>query len=142
LSFIANNFGSYDWIFFCDDDTFVNTEYLENEEFDENYIYGLVITGQWPFDKELPFCSGGAGYLISKKNLIKLVENIYFPGTGTSDVSLGYIAKKANISFINDDRFKSQKPHFYNMDKNDVKKYFTFHYLKTKQEQLELLNLV
>ena len=131
----------YDWFFFCDDDTFVNTKYLENTKFDENFIHGSVITGCWPYDKNLEYCSGGAGYLISKNILIKIYENLFNSNTGFSDVSLGYIAKKCKIPFLNDDRFRSQNPSFFNTKDDEIKNFFTFHYVKTKDDQTKLLNL-
>jgi hypothetical protein len=142
LILLTEKFSSYDWFFFCDDDTFVNTEKLESTIFDEKYIHGYVITGQWPHDTTLPFCSGGAGYLIHKKNLLKMVENIYVPNTGTSDVSFGYIAKKSNLEFLNNNKFRSQHPSFFNIKDNEIKNYITFHYIKTKEHQIQLTNLL
>jgi len=139
---LVNNLNTkYDWFFFCDDDTFVNTEYLENTKFDENFIHGSIITGCWPHDKNLEYCSGGAGYLISKNILIKIYENLFNSNTGFSDVSLVYIAKKCNIPFLNDDRFRSQNPSFFNIKDIEIKNFFTFHYVKTKDDQIKLLNL-
>lgn len=142
LPLVNKMFSEYDWFFFCDDDTFVNTEYLEKTKFDENFIHGSDITGCWSNDKTLKYCSGGAGYLVSKKNLIKIVQNIFEINSGFSDVSLGIIAKKCNIDFLNDDRFKSQAPNFYNIDDEKINNYFTFHYIRTKDEQNRLLNLI
>jgi hypothetical protein len=142
LLLVANSFYDYDWFFFCDDDTFVNTKNLENSLFDINLIHGSIITGCWPRDKNLIYCSGGAGYLISKNILLKIVQNMINATTGFSDVSLGIIAEKANIKFLDNEKFKSQNQDFFKIEDKDVKNYFTFHYVKTKEDQLRLLNLV
>jgi hypothetical protein len=141
LFLIKQKFNNYDWFFFCDDDTFVNTEKLENSNFDKYFIHGSVLTGLWPKDKNLPFCSGGAGYLIAKENLFKMIDNFFIPNTGTSDVSFGLIAQKSNLKFLNDKRFNSQAPEFYNIKEEEIKDYITFHYIKTKEQQLKLINL-
>jgi hypothetical protein len=141
LLLIKEKFNTYDWFFFCDDDTFVNTRNLENENFDENFIHGSILTGCWPHDTNLPFCSGGGGYLISKENLFKMVENIFIPNTGASDVSFGIIAKKCNLYFLNNEKFNSQAPEFYSDKEDKLKNFTTFHYIKTKEHHLELLKL-
>lgn len=142
LPLIKEKFNNYDWFFFCDDDTFVNTENLENENFDKNFIHGSLLTGHWPQDKNLPYCSGGAGYLISKENLFKMIENIFITHTGYSDVCFGMIAKKCNLNFLNNEKFNSQAPEFYSNKEDKLKNFFTFHYIKTKEHQLQLLKLV
>ncbi len=141
ITLIKEKFASYDWFFFCDDDTFVNTKNLENENFDKNFIHGYVITGEWPHDVTLPFCSGGAGYLVSKENLFKIAENIFIPHTGTSDVSFGVIVKNCNLYFLNNEKFNSQAPEFYENKEDKLKNFITFHYIKTKEHQLQLLEL-
>lgn len=141
FSLVNELYTQYDWFFFCDDDTFVNTEHLENANFDENFIHGSIITGCWQNDKSLEYCSGGAGYLISKNILIKICKNLYNSNTGFADVSLGYVAKKCKIPFLNDDRFRSQNPSFFNIKDSKIKNFFTFHYIKAKEDQIRLLNL-
>ena len=49
FQYIRDNNLSYDWYFFCDDDTFVNTNLLivDLETFDENCVTGYDNHGSW-----------------------------------------------------------------------------------------------
>jgi hypothetical protein len=125
----------YEWFFFCDDDTFVNTNKLDEEllNFDSNYVHGSVIKC-WGADPTLSYCSGGAGYLINYKLLEKIIIGLRNHKTGYSDVSLGISLRDMNIKNINSSLFNSQPPSNYNYDINDIKNYISFHYIKTKDE--------
>lgn len=63
----------FDWIFFCDDDTFVFPRRLEAflEAYDRNDLY---FVGRQGDHKGMPFMSGGAGFAISKALYEALVE--------------------------------------------------------------------
>jgi len=97
----------FDWFFFCDDDTFVNTNLLESKitDFDPKKITGHLLRGTWPFDKSLNYCSGGAGYLVHKSNVEVISKNIELLNTGYSDVTLGIFCRERGIDFNHDDRF-------------------------------------
>lgn len=129
---IENDF-QYEWFFFCDDDTFVNTKKVENEFhiFDETKINGSVLDGTWEKDRTLKYCSGGAGYLIKKELLSKISESIKSGSSGYSDVTLGLCAKELGIEFSNIEGFNSQNPKFYTRENETIKDMFTYHYINS-----------
>ena len=134
-----NNNYDYEWFFFCDDDTFVNTTKLENslDTFDPNFVNGSVINS-WASDFSLSYCSGGAGYLINRNLLGKI--NLKNHKTGWSDVSLGLSLRESKIESLNSTLFNSQPPEFYNIEINDVKNYISFHYIKTEDKMKTMLD--
>jgi len=131
IKYLVENNYQYEWFFFCDDDTFVNTKNLENnlDLFDKDKINGSVLKDTWLQDRSLVYCSGGAGYLIHK-TLLPIISKTIKLGSGYSDVSLGICAKELNIELINHDGFKSQPPDFYKVEKTLIKDIYTFHYIK------------
>jgi hypothetical protein len=130
----------FDWYMFCDDDTFVNTKKLDEiiKDLDAECIHGSVITGCWPQDISLQYCSGGAGYLIHKNVLRKLASQIEVKHTDYSDVTLGLYLRDMGIKCQNDDGFRSQNPQFYGIPNDQVHNYVSFHYIKTPQEMARL----
>lgn len=135
----SNNY-DYDWFLFCDDDTFINTNKLENnlDNFNPNFVIGSVINS-WASDFSLNYCSGGAGYLINVNLLKKINLNIKNHLTGWSDVSLGLSLREANIGVLNSTLFNSQSPEFYNIKINDINNYISFHYIKTEDKMKIML---
>jgi hypothetical protein len=131
IKYLIENDYQYEWFFFCDDDTFVNTKNLESkiESFNKEKISGYILNNTWARDKDLVYCSGGAGYLIHKSILTKLSETIKMTGSGYSDVSLGICARDLGIEFENYDEFKSQSPDYYKVELSLIKDIFTFHYV-------------
>ena len=131
IKYLVEHDYQYEWFFFCDDDTFVNTKNLENnlDLFDKDKINGSVLKDTWLQDRSLVYCSGGAGYLIHK-TLLPIISKTIKLGSGYSDVSLGICAKELNIGLINHDGFKSQPPDFYKVEKTLIKDIYTFHYIK------------
>ena len=131
---IKNDF-QYEWFFFCDDDTFVNTKKLENDLSNFNFtkINGCVLSGTWSQDKTLRYCSGGAGYLISNSLLKKFSNLTKIKSSGYSDVTLGIYAKEHNIEFENNDKFRSQKPNHYGLENHSVNDFYTFHYVLSEE---------
>ena len=131
IKYLVEHDYQYEWFFFCDDDTFVNTKNLENnlDLFDKDKINGSVLKDTWLQDRSLVYCSGGAGYLIHK-TLLPIISKTIKLGSGYSDVSLGICAKELNIGLINHDEFKSQPPDFYKVEKTLIKDIYTFHYIK------------
>jgi hypothetical protein len=140
FNIINTYYGNYEWFFFCDNDTFVNTKLLfeKIDEFDENYIYGQVIN-TWPQDKTLHYLSGGAGFLISGKLIDTLNKDIEILGTNYSDVTFGKYIRENNLKMKHSELFKSQLPEYYNIE--NIKDYITFHYVKTYDKMLELQNI-
>lgn len=125
----------YEWVIFTDDDTFVNTKLLKNNlhTFDENFVYGRTIN-TWAPDWSLRYMSGGAGFLMSTK-LIKLIKGkVKYLATGFGDVTLGIYFRENKIDIIHNELFKSHPPAHEEVDIDDIKNYFTFHYIKTFDE--------
>ena len=144
IKYLVEKKYQYEWFFFCDDDTFVNTKNLEQnlDYFDKNKISGSVLKGTWEKDRTLEYCSGGAGYLIDKTLLVKISESIKNCGSGYSDVSLGVCAKEIGIEFCDYEKFNSQKPEYYKRDIHTIKDMFTYHYVNsdTMIEMYQIIN--
>jgi len=142
IHYLIKNIKNYEWFFFCDDDTFVNTKKLEQfiDKLDIESVHGSVLDGTWPGDKTLKYCSGGAGYLISYKLLSKIINNVKILNTGYSDVSIGLILRDLKIKSFNYPFFNSQPPQHYKIPIENVKDYITFHYMKSFDEMNMLFN--
>lgn len=121
----------YDWFLFCDNDTFVNTKKLNSiiDDLDENYFYGSIIDG-WHRDNKLKYISGGAGKLISNKQLREMRSKLTVRNVGFADVCLGHYLRDFKKQIINLDTFKSQPPEHYQIPTEQVKDYVSFHYIK------------
>lgn len=134
----------YDWFFFCDDDTFVNTKLLISklETFDENYVHGQILVHGWRIDPSLIFCSGGAGTLMHKKLLQKLSSNIKNNNIGIADVSLCMNMRDNKIEIKNSNLFYNNTPQSKNIKESDYKNYITFHNIKTEEMMKHLYNVV
>lgn len=141
LRLLNEKMSEYDWYFFCDNDTFVNTsklyEYLQNANID--FIHGQIINC-WPNDKSLNYPSGGAGYLISNR-VLKQLSDVSFHDTIYGDVSVGLNIRKAKIPMMNSELFHSQKKEYYGINDSEVKDHATFHYINSLQEMQELYEL-
>jgi hypothetical protein len=130
------NVADYKWIFFVDDDTFVNTEYLNsfcktiNEDSVYGYIYDLEDPIHW-FGWENPIVvAGGPGILISTK-LIKKIEDFSYPeGSRHGDVSATLIFRKHNFNLIHNTKFHNYQPDTYENEDRDVKNNISYHYMK------------
>ncbi len=131
----------YDWFFFCDDDTFVNVNKLEEllPTFDVNCVHGSVLVNSWGSDSTFIYCSGGAGYLINHKLLEKINLGLKNHNTGYSDVSLGLSLREMGINNINSTLFNSQPPSNYDYSLDDIKDYVSFHYIKTEDDMKKML---
>lgn len=140
---LNQQFNNYDWYFFCDDDTFVNTKNLNdliNSEINTDHIHGLV-ANSWK-DKSLWYCGGGAGYLVSNNILTNYLCDAVNFNTGYSDVSVGLNCRKFNIGLSHHEGFNSFPPN----DERNISKVktvdhaITFHYIKTLQQMQTLYN--
>lgn len=137
FSFLKHYFYSYEWYFFCDNDTFVNTNKVINDlsTFDPSRINCCSIN-HWPNDPSLFYPSGGAGFLIHQSimsvlwnNTLTIYDNLEY-----GDVSLGLNSKRLNIQLNHNPLFNGMHPSFYGMSLNtDIKKFYTFHYIKDFQ---------
>ena len=131
IKHLIDNDYQYEWFFFCDDDTFINTKKVEREFsiFDDNKINGSILEGTWGKDKTLNYCSGGAGYLIKKDLLVQISKSIKSGDSGYSDVTLGLCARELGIENKNIDGFNSQNPKYYKRENETIVDMFTYHYI-------------
>jgi len=138
---LVKQYSNYDWYFFCDNDTFVNTSKLKHfaETSDIDVVHGNIINC-WPQDSSLYYPSGGAGYLVSNRILHQMTD-VHYNNTEFSDVSIGLNFREKNIILKNNDLFKGQPPAYYNIKDEDVKNYITFHYISDALIMKHILSL-
>lgn len=126
-------FGLYDWVFFCDDDTFVFPKKLKHTllYFNANNPIMIGRTGQYDGVK---YCSGGAGFAVSRA-LIKDVKAYLAPPqiqyNPNSDTSFGLWAKNASPELQIIDRVDQFQTQNLSHDDNaliDIDSCVTFHY--------------
>jgi hypothetical protein len=129
-------FNQYEWFFFGDDDTFVNTKLMEKEidTFEKDKVHGYVI---YAYSGSLSYPSGGGGFLISN-DLIRYFFDSKNYDVGYGDMTFGLNAREKNIAIKSNDKFNGQHPSFYNISIKDCYKYLTFHYLKKKEELIDM----
>jgi hypothetical protein len=139
IKFVGSNFKDYEWYFFGDDDTFVNTKKMNDflNSCNEDVVYGLLINC-YPKNESLFYHSGGAGVLIHKKNLDIISQNIELKNTKFADVTLGMCLHENKINVDTDIRFKSEPPKFYKFNSDEIKNYITFHHINSFEEMMEL----
>ena len=107
---LANS--NFDWLFFCDDDTYVKVhlldDYISELELrgDTTNVYSLDMIGCYEADRALSYPSGGAGWLIKRETLGKVVP--YLDSAPCSvpdrwgDVMVGYALKSAGVKVVDD----------------------------------------
>lgn len=144
IRYCVNNIKDYEWFFFCDNDTFVNTKKMNSliDTFDPNFVHGYVLEGTFAKDRSLKYCSGGAGYLIHHKLLSKIEPNLKFYNSHYGDVTLGLCLRDMGVKIIHHDYFKCDTPKIFNItEEHIIKEHISFHYIKTKTDMLYLHNL-
>ena len=129
FNLLLNQFNNYEWYFFCDNDTFVNTINLENYTINagKNHIHGEMIN-TWPQDTTLYYPSGGAGYLMHNSVLQQMI-NLSYNNTQYGDVSIGINFRNKEIPLKHKNLFKGQLPEFYGLTYDKISEYITFHYV-------------
>lgn len=132
-----------DWVFLCDDDTFINTKKLEDYVLSakEDEVHGYLIKC---YNKipDLVYPSGGAGVLIHKSMISKISKKIVNRNTNFADVTLGVCLKENNITLKNMVGLHSETPSHYNLDHSEVNNNITFHHIKNELEMEKLNNFV
>lgn len=133
---------NYEWYYFVDNDTFVNTKVLYDtlDNLNVHNTHGQIINS-WPKDKSMSYLSGGAGKLIHHTLIPHMRENLKSYDTGFADVTFGCYMKEFSIKCSDNGLFFSQPPKFYNFSELDIKKSISFHYIKSYDEMNYLFNL-
>ena len=108
----------YDFLFFIDDDAYLNVNYLNYllPYFDKSKFYGLAMGG-YPHRPDLVFPSGGSGYILSPSH-IKNFTPIYRPtytGGGSEDVVVGNWLEE-NKQQIIQSVYIDEKEHFFRLN--------------------------
>lgn len=132
----------YQWILFVDDDTFVLTKNLDKfiKSADENVVYGhlwktLYADGEYYLPKfreagvVMASFSGGAGMLVSVKNIQKIKDFSIPSGIRHGDVAAYIIFKKNNLltagsKYFNPFHFLDKRLRGFNLDLD-----ITYHYM-------------
>jgi hypothetical protein len=127
-----NFYNNYEWYFFGDDDTFVNTKYLNSvlENLNPEFVHGSDIFGCW---NDLHYPSGGAGFLIHNSIINNFFDSKNF-NVGYGDVTFGLNMKEKNIRIQNNEKFLSQHLDYYKIPHQKANEYLTFHYVKLINE--------
>ena len=132
-------YGRIDWLFFCDDDTYVNVprleEYLSHK--DENRtVYGNRIS-LYKKDPKLKYLSGGSGYAMKPETLELIVQKLKkVKHTTFADVMVGYAIKKARLKLVDDGVFHMDGPWDYNYTIEEAGQKVTFHHLEPNQMRM------
>lgn len=139
----------YKWIFFVDDDSFVNPFQLNEfcKKADEESVYGLIYPLEDPihwFGWENPIVvAGGPGILISTKNIDKIEDFSYPDGSKHGDVSATIMFRKHGFNLIHDEKFHNYEPSTYSGVDAEVTKNISYHYMKKDdiyKAYLEIIN--
>uniref|UniRef100_A0AAF5I0T0 N-acetylgalactosaminide beta-1,3-galactosyltransferase n=1 Tax=Strongyloides stercoralis TaxID=6248 RepID=A0AAF5I0T0_STRER len=144
--FTINNEKGFDWFLKADDDTFVIIEnlkmFLRKKNSNKRYYFGCRLKS---LGKKLikGFMSGGAGYVLSRGSIEKLVTEGFRNTTlcnninnGFEDVEMGWCLQKLNIfpSYINNEKeilsfFPSKEVilHIFDIDRRNTSKILRRH---------------
>lgn len=132
----------YDWILVCDDDTFVNRKMVEKftQECDDSNAYCETISPKkspgnyiWTeysnvLNGDDCYYSGGAGILISTKN-IKKINKFCDYGMRFEDATIGITLHRNGIKLVDCPLFKSQPPEFWGQTDRDIIDNITYHHI-------------
>lgn len=128
-----NLFDNFDWIFFCDDDTFLFPKKLHHllRYFNKDEPIMIGRTGVY---EGWQVCSGGAGFAVSQNLILKVQQYLKtnpYEHLPNSDTSLGMWAKLAEPNMKVIDRIEQfQTQHLRHEDNGlvDIDSCITFHY--------------
>lgn len=133
----------YEWFFFGDDDTFVNTRFLLEflDFYEKGFVNGVPMTGNWklPDGTMLSYPSGGAGFLINNE----IIHNFFdfdLPDVPHSDVAVGYLMRESGIILKPISLFCYNTPEHHHIEDHHIPDYLTFHYIREPEEMLRLYN--
>lgn len=138
-----NNF-DYDWFYFCDNDTYVFTDNLKNKlkQCDEKKVWGYILNKDKDpenpifvkYGENFKYCSGGAGFCISKK-LLSTLPKFFNQNTTYADVSVGV---NLNNYYIPIDELIGCHPQKYTNYKDLDGSPVSYHYIKDFSDYLYL----
>lgn len=140
-----NILDEYDWIFFVDDDTFVNVKKTQEfiETIEVNSAYGHMFTPKkdsgnpiWGMYKNIindddGYHSGGAGYLISTQSLKDI--NFIDYGIIFDDATVGVNLLRNGVNLIHDERFNPDLPESLGKDGSDIVDQLTYHHISPEK---------
>lgn len=130
-----SHFNEYDWVFFCDDDTFAFPKKLSHLLRYFNASKPLVIGRTGVYEGYL-YCSGGAGFAVSRNLILRVksyMHNQSFKHLPNSDTSFGMWAKEAvnEVVFVDRaDQFQTQHLRHDDNGLVDIDACISFHYCK------------
>lgn len=142
----------YDWLLFCDDDTFVNSNVIKKEiEYcNELCAYGNVFNKQKhptnpihnnpSIPNNFEYLSGGAGFLLSTR-LLKCLGKFKYYGHSHGDVEIGLNLYYKKINLIDHEKFNAYSPSYYKHTNDDILNSATYHYINTDFDMYKLYNL-
>ena len=142
----------YDWLLFCDDDTFVNSKVIKEEiEYcNELCAYGNVFNKQKHptnpihdnphIPNNFEYLSGGAGFLLSTR-LLKSLGKFKYYGTHYGDVEVGLNLHFKKVNLIDHPKFNAYDPNHRKHTENDIKNSATYHYINTDYDMYTLYNM-
>jgi len=110
----------FDYLFKCDDDTFVQVDRFAQYKTDKDYI-GIDPIGNGELN------SGGAGYFLSKKS-VKLIVDGFKHEIGLEDLLIAQFLKQNNIERTEDHRF--QACHLDRTEPSQNNDIITCHYIR------------
>jgi hypothetical protein len=149
INYVIKNYKhlQYDWFCFCDNDTFIFTENLKKKLriVDPNRVWGYVLNKKsdplnpvyTAMGQDFEYCSGGAGYCISR-NLITSLPEIPLERTGYGDVTFGSVMRRLKIKF---DHLEGIHPHNYTVYNDEYNEPVSYHYVKTLKDFAYLYSL-
>lgn len=131
----------YDFVFFCDDDTYAVVDRLMLSGFEKHDYMGCPCD---VYEGEIVMAHGGAGFWMSSYAMAMAVEvgldHPKFTKTIFSDRTVGYLMDIAGIKLHGDYRFNLGKYHghkgFCNLVPNRQNLYITTHFVKPKMMPL------
>jgi hypothetical protein len=142
----------YDWIFFVDDDTFVNTSKLNEfiQDIDENKVYGSIITSENDsvnpmyvnkvIDLDVQYPQGGAGFLVSSK-IVKKIGSFKEYDVYHSDVLAGLNFHNNGIEYVDVPTLNRQNLKELGHTEDMVPNMITYHNIKTFDQMKTLYDL-
>jgi hypothetical protein len=132
LKYAVDNY-DFDYLYKCDDDTFVHLDRLCDAMYGHDYV-GAV--RKWIAGDGTYYAEGGAGYLLSRSAVQLAYDNFNLPEPpcGCEDVFVALALKRAGITPMPDSRFNQHEKVVPAKDNDQI----SCHYIKT-QEQVDAI---